>query len=169
MDAAVRVQDRAVPVAFPAAGAKQAAVGELGARAGAHRPGDELAVEAVEDWREVALAARKAELGDVGEPEHVGGVGVEVPLDEVGRSIRCLSRVRAVFPCLLEVDDPAALFCHQPSHDLLGDDHGVCPGPQDMRDVAVSLARSASSKASTIRRLVSAYLSSRASALRWCS
>ena len=62
VDAPVGMEDRGFPVAFLGAGGHQAPVGEFGARPRPYRPGDELAIEAVEHRREVALAAGQPEL-----------------------------------------------------------------------------------------------------------
>lgn len=48
------------------------------------RPGDEHPAEAVDHRAQVGfLAAREPELSDVGEPQPVGLVGVEIPVHEV--------------------------------------------------------------------------------------
>ena len=138
VDAPVGMEDRGFPVAFLGAGGHQAPVGEFGARPRPYRPGDELAIEAVEHRREVALAAGQPELGDVSEPYPVRSLGMEAAPDQVGRSVRDLPGVRAVPFGSLEVDDPASLLGHDPPHDLLGHDHGVVAGAERMGDVAVA-------------------------------
>ena len=61
------------------------------------RPGDEHPAEAVDDRAQVdLLAARESELGDVGEPQQVGLVGVEIPVYEVLRRLVDLAGVGAV-------------------------------------------------------------------------
>ena len=65
-------------------------------RARADRPGGQAAVEAVEDRRQVHLSARQPELRDVGEPQQVGLVGVEIPVYEVLRRLVDLAGVGAV-------------------------------------------------------------------------
>lgn len=61
------------------------------------RPGDEHPAEAVDDLAQVELlAAREPELGDVGEPQQVGLVGVEIPVHEVLRRLVDLAGVGAV-------------------------------------------------------------------------
>lgn len=61
------------------------AVGQRRVRAGADRPGDRHAVVAVDDRRQVHLARRDPELGDVRDPQLVRVRGVEVPVHEIGR------------------------------------------------------------------------------------
>ena len=53
-------------------GCIQHGVDELGVRARADRPADDLAIEAVDHERQVDLARRDLELNDVGEPFLVG-------------------------------------------------------------------------------------------------
>lgn len=61
------------------------------------RSGDEHPSEAVDDRAQVdLLAAREPELGDVGEPQQVGLVGVEIPVYEVLRRLVDLAGVGAV-------------------------------------------------------------------------
>lgn len=61
------------------------------------RPGDEHPAEAVDDRAQVdLLAAREPKLGDVGEPQQVGLVGVEIPVYEVLRRLVDLAGVGAV-------------------------------------------------------------------------
>lgn len=61
------------------------------------RSGDEHPDEAVDDRAQVdLLAAREPELGDVGEPQQVGLVGVEIPVYEVLRRLVDLAGVGAV-------------------------------------------------------------------------
>ena len=61
------------------------------------RPGDEHPAEAVPDGRQVDLpAGGQPELGDVGEPQQVGLVGVEIPVYEVLRRLVDLAGVGAV-------------------------------------------------------------------------
>ena len=61
------------------------------------RPGDGHPAEAVDDRAQVdLLAAREPELGDVGEPQQVGLVGVEIPVYEVLRRLGDLAGVGAV-------------------------------------------------------------------------
>lgn len=61
------------------------------------RPGDEHPAEAVDVRAQVdLLAARESELGDVGEPQQVGLVGVEIPVHEVLWRLVDLAGVGAV-------------------------------------------------------------------------
>ena len=61
------------------------------------RPSDEHPAEAVDDRAQVdLLAARESELGDVGEPQQVGLVGVEIPVHEVLRRLVDLAGIGAV-------------------------------------------------------------------------
>lgn len=61
------------------------------------RPGDEHPAEAVDDRAQVdLLGAREPELGDVGEPQQVGLVGVEIPVHEVLQRLVDLAGVGAV-------------------------------------------------------------------------
>ena len=61
------------------------------------RPGDEHPAEAVDDRAQVdLLAAWEPELGDVGEPQPVELVGVEIPVHEVLRRLGDLAGVGAL-------------------------------------------------------------------------
>lgn len=61
------------------------------------RSGDEHPAEAVDDRAQVdLLAAREPELGDVGDPQQVGLVGVEIPVYEVLRRLVDLAGVGVV-------------------------------------------------------------------------
>ncbi len=84
-----------------AAGAGERRVGHLRIRRRGGRPAQREAVEAVEDRREVDLAGRDAELGDVGYPDPVRGFGAEVVLsslvhEQVGGRLGHLAFVEAV-------------------------------------------------------------------------
>ena len=77
----------------------EARVGEALAGVAADRPRRGPAVEAVDHGAEVDLAARRqAELGYVGQPQHVRPGGAEIAPDQVLRRLRHLAGVRAVPP-----------------------------------------------------------------------
>ena len=117
----VRV-DRRAPARRPRrAGLEQARVREALVGVQPDRPGDGHPVEAVDDRAQVdLLAAREPELGDVGEPQPVGLVGVEIPVHEVLRRLGDLAGVGAVAPgAPLVVDDLEALLAHHAGHALL--------------------------------------------------
>ena len=63
---------------------------ELGTHVGRHRPADDPAAPGVDDRGEVAGAAPRRQLGDVGDPEPVGALRREVAVDEVGEGLRVL-------------------------------------------------------------------------------
>ena len=92
----VRVDDRRL--AGPERGARglEHPVGQCGVGARADRPGDRHAVVAVDDRRQVHLARRDPELGDVRDPQPVRVRGVEVPVHEIGRRAADLAFVGAV-------------------------------------------------------------------------
>ena len=54
----------------------------------AHSVGDDLAVEQVQDWREVQFAGLPFEFGNVGQPFFVGLSGFEPAFEEVFRYFR---------------------------------------------------------------------------------
>jgi hypothetical protein len=56
---------------------------ELGAHVVGDRPADDPAAVCVLDGGEIEPALPGAHVGDVGDPQHVGPVGPEAPLDEV--------------------------------------------------------------------------------------
>ena len=121
MAAPVRVDRRARPRRPGRAGLEQARVREALVGVQPDRPGDGHPVEAVDDRAQVdLLAAREPELGDVGEPQPVGLVGVEIPVHEVLRRLGDLAGVGAVAPgAPLVVDDLEALLAHHAGHALL--------------------------------------------------
>ena len=119
MAAPVAVDHARLAVGEPLAGALQAGVRQLGVRGGADGPGRQHPVEAVDDGREVHLRlarARQPELGDVGQPEPVGGLGAERPPHEVGRGLGDLPRVGAPPLRPPQVRDDAALLGHELAH-----------------------------------------------------
>ena len=138
MAAAIGVADRVLAGEKRGAGALQARVRQGRVRAGGDRPRYQGPVEAVEDRRQIAFAAREPELGDVGQPEPVRGVGMEAALDQVVRRIGDLACVRAVPLGPLQVDDAAALLAHEAPYDLLGHDDGILPVAEPAGDVAVA-------------------------------
>jgi len=80
-------------------------------------PADNQAIEAVDDGREVHLASRDLELGDIRKPLFVRGSGLKIAVDEVFRSRTDFSEIGAVPAPLWPCNDQAFLF-HQPLHDL---------------------------------------------------
>jgi hypothetical protein len=76
-------------------------------------PADDQAIEAVDDGREVHLAGRDLELGDVGEPLLVRRCGVEVAIDEILGRWTDPSRIGAI-PTPRWLGDDQALLFHQP-------------------------------------------------------
>lgn len=81
------MNDRGGPRAHTRDGGLQARVDESLGRASPDRPSHRLAVEAVHDRTQVGPARRNAELGDVGDPQLVGAIRVEITSDQVlGRS-----------------------------------------------------------------------------------
>ena len=101
----------------------QARVRQLGGGARPDRPSRQEAVEAVQDRREVDLAGGDLELGDVGEPQLIGRVGVEVAADQVLGRLAHLADVGAVLALLLAVDDLQAVLAHDAPDHLLRHDH----------------------------------------------
>ena len=128
MASPVRVADRVLARGERPARVLQGAVGERRARAPSDPPCHDEAVVAVDDRAEVRLLlAGQLELGDVGEPQLVRRVRVEVAPHQVGGRVRYLPLVGVVAPLPLQVGDLAALFGHQPAHDLLADDDAAFP------------------------------------------
>jgi len=56
---------------------------EIGAHVIGHRPADDPSAIGVLDGREIQPALPRAQIGDVGDPEHVRACRAEVALDEV--------------------------------------------------------------------------------------
>lgn len=83
MAAAVAVADGALASGQLRGGGVQHRVHELGVGRGRLRPGDAHPVETVDDGARVDLAGGNGELGDVGEPERVRTVGVEIAFHQV--------------------------------------------------------------------------------------
>ena len=61
---------------------------ELGAQMRRHRPADDATAPGVEDDGEEEKAGPGRDVRDVGDPQPVGAVGVEVALDQIGRGTR---------------------------------------------------------------------------------
>ena len=141
MAAAVGVDDRMLPVAERGARVAEHPVGQLGVRARSDRPGDRHPVVAVDHRRQVDLARGDAELRQVGHPQPVRPLGVEVPVDEVVRRLAAdLALVRAVAAGPLEQgDEPVPR--HEPHDALRG--HSYAHAPQFQMDALVPVAPSA--------------------------
>ena len=80
----VRVDDRRLAGLERGARGLEHPVGQCGVGARADRPGGRHAVVAVDDRRQVHLARRDPELGDVRDPQLVRVRGVEVSVHEIG-------------------------------------------------------------------------------------
>ena len=76
--AAVTVDDRLLSVLERGAGVGEHAVGQLGVRARADRPGDRHAVVAVDHGRQVGLPRGDREFREVRDPQHVRPLGAWV-------------------------------------------------------------------------------------------
>ena len=137
MASAVGVPDRVLALRQRRGGRIEHGVRELRVRRGRHGPADGHPVEAVHDGAEIDLAGGYPELGDVGEPQRVGRIGVEVALHQVLRGVGYLAFVGAVpsFPAAL--GDQVEL-AHQPCDDLLRDPHALAP--QVQADSAIAVA-----------------------------
>ena len=79
---------------------------ELGAQVRRHRPADDAAAPDIEHDGQVEEARPGRDVGDVGHPELVRAVGREVPIDQIGRGLRCRGRgvvvarfLRRLTPC----------------------------------------------------------------------
>lgn len=114
----VRVDDRRLAGLERGARVAKHAVGQGGVGARADRPGDGHAVVAVDDRRQVHLARRDRELGDVRDPQPVRRGGVEVAVHEIRGCAADLALVRTVALRALEHGDHAVAG-HQ-AHDALG-------------------------------------------------
>ena len=138
---AVGVDDRTLPVAERGARVAEHPVGQLGVRARADRPGHRHPVTAVDHRTEVDLARGDAEIRQVGRPQPVRPLGVEVPVDEVVRRLAAdLALVRAVAAGPLEQgDEPVPR--HEPHDALRG--HSYAHAPQFQMDALVPVAPSA--------------------------
>lgn len=121
MAPAVAVHHGARPLPPGREGVEQRPVGERGRGPGADPPAGGAAVVAVHHGAQVDLAGGHAELGDVGDPQLVGGRRREVPGHQVRRGRRDLPLVGAPPPAPPPVvDHLEPLLPHQPAHDLLG-------------------------------------------------
>src|SRR5256714_15094211 len=58
--------------------------GEFGAHMLAHRPADDLASEQVEDHGQVEPTFAGRDVGDIRQPDLIGPVGYEIPIQQVG-------------------------------------------------------------------------------------
>ena len=94
--AAVTVDDRLLSVLERGARVGEHAVGQLGVRARADRPGDRHAVMAVDHGRQVGLSRGDREFREVRDPQHVRPLGVEIAVHQVLRRLGELALVRAV-------------------------------------------------------------------------
>ena len=119
--AAVGMDDRLLAVLERGARVQQHAVGQRRVRARADRPRDGKPVVAVDDRRQVGLARRNRELGQVRDPQPVRRLGVEVAVRQVLRRLGRLALVRAV-PLRAPGQGHQAVPGHEP-HDPLRAGH----------------------------------------------
>ena len=116
----VRVQDRlrAGGQAFREHGEQAPLLPEV--RTAAHVPGDDLLAGHVVHGREIRLAARDLELGDIGPELGERTLGVEVAFEQVMHVATRLAPVRAVSPPRVRGADPAPEphAAHDPEHAL---------------------------------------------------
>lgn len=96
MAPAVGVPDRVLVLRQRRGGGVEHGVRELRVRRGRHGPADDHSVEAVHDGAEIDLAGGYPEFGDVGEPEAIRAIGVEIALCYVLGSFADLAFARAV-------------------------------------------------------------------------
>ena len=137
MAPAVGVPDRVLVLRQRRGGGVEHGVRELRVRRGRHGPADDHPVESVRDGAEIDLAGGYPELGDVGEPQLVGRIGVEVALHRVLRGVGYLAPAGAVPPFLAALGDRVEL-AHQSCDDLLRDPHALAP--QAQADPAMAVA-----------------------------
>ena len=84
MTTAIRVDDGpVVAVGYPLDSSVQHGVHKIGVWTRTDGPADHQTIEAVNHGREVHLASRYLELGDVGQPFLIRGGCLEVTIDEV--------------------------------------------------------------------------------------
>jgi len=102
-----------------------------------HGPADDQAIEAIDHRRQIHLARRDLEPGDVGEPLLVRCTGAEVAVQQVLGCRTDLAHVRAISTTLARRGNQARLP-HQAPHDLLRDVHGLIA--QGGLDTPVSVA-----------------------------
>jgi len=122
----VRVDDRRLAGLERGARGLEHPVGHCGVGARADRPGDRHAVVAVDDRRQVYLARRDPELGDVRDPQLVRVRGVEVAIHEIGGRAADLALVRGVALRALEHGhEPVGR--HQAHDAFRGDDDARAP------------------------------------------
>lgn len=84
-----------------------------------HHPTHDLARIQIQHGRQVQPAAISANVGDVGRPGLIRGIGIEAPVQEVGGHRQVMSAVGGVgelaFPARLP------LLLHQPAHSVAAD------------------------------------------------
>src|SRR5271165_2121944 len=92
---------------------------EFGAQMIGHRPADDAPAVSVKHDREIQEACPGRDVGDVGNPELVGPLGGELPIDEIGRwpCIAIANRCRRRFAPRSSVN---TTFSHQPRNTLSG-------------------------------------------------
>lgn len=93
--------------------------GELGFQVVAHRPTDDSAAEDVDDAGEKQPALVCRHVGDVGDPESVGPLGDEPPLDQVRSRGRSAIWDRRALALPASGDPFDAELAHQPRDTLL--------------------------------------------------
>ena len=90
---------------------------QLGAQVRLHRPADDSTRIHIEHHRQIQKSRPRRNVGDVGHPQSIGAIGVELPIDEINwtRSIRIGLR-RDDVPSQRSAAKPCR--AHQPGHTL---------------------------------------------------
>ncbi len=100
---------------------------DLGVQGLAHGPANDLARVHVQDRSEVQPAFARRHIGQVGEPDFVGGLGREAPAEPVGRDRIAMTAVSGPGPTWQGGQSAKARPPHQPLNAAASDAAAVAP------------------------------------------
>src|SRR5881392_241430 len=128
LTAAIRMMDQARPRAASLECHGEGGNGEFGAQMLAHRPADDLASEQVEDHGQVEPTFAGRDVGDIRQPDLIGPVGCEIPIQQVGGYRQGMLAVGRAYAIAAWRVSPDAVLAHQPLDPLAAD--GLALGTQ---------------------------------------
>ena len=97
---------------------------ELCSQVFGHRPADDSAAERIVHHRQIQEPSPRRDVADVGNPEAVGSISTETPLDQVRRRPRFGIARRRGDP-LPAAHTPKTLRLHQPRHAFRADPNAL--------------------------------------------
>src|SRR2546423_8265338 len=104
--------------------------GEFSAHMLAHRPADDLASEQVEDHGQVEPTFAGRDVGDIRQPDLIGPVGCEIPIQQVGGYRQGMLAVGRAYAIAAWRGSPGAVPGHHPVGPAAADGFGPGTAPR---------------------------------------